>query len=408
MLGQQTPPEALEITTFDEVSNQQSSKPIPAAPDDRKSPSRGPARLVGAAWGGFKGSIASAYNVTAAVVVLALVAAVPVLNFWVLGYLLEAQGGIARGESWRHAVPGGKSLSRIASIGLGMFLSVLPLRLLSGAASDAQLISPGSTADVGLHRLLMLLSVVVTVTICMALARGGRLIEFFRPIRNFRWTIGQMRSGEFLDTAGSDIWEFVKTLKLRERFWLGLRGFVSAFSWLLIPTALFASAQSSEGAAVLVTILGGLLLIPVLAWLPLLQANFSAENRFRAGFQLGKVRQLYRKAPLASMVAVVVTLVLSLPLYLAKVVLPPQDAMWMVTLLFILGIYPAKLIAGWAYRRAQRREREAHWSWRWLGRGVMFPLLSVYVFLLLFTQGIGEHGKLVLFQHHAFLLPVPF
>jgi hypothetical protein len=30
------------------------------------------------------------------------------------------------------------------------------------------------------------------------------------------------------------------------------------------------------------------------------------------------------------------------------------------------------------------------------------------VFLLFFTQFIGQHGKGVLFEHHALLLPVPF
>jgi hypothetical protein len=30
------------------------------------------------------------------------------------------------------------------------------------------------------------------------------------------------------------------------------------------------------------------------------------------------------------------------------------------------------------------------------------------VFLLFFTPYISEHGRGVLFEHHAFLLPVPF
>ena len=38
----------------------------------------------------------------------------------------------------------------------------------------------------------------------------------------------------------------------------------------------------------------------------------------------------------------------------------------------------------------------------------MVPLLALFVFLLFFTQFIGEHGKGVLFEHHAFLLPAPF
>jgi hypothetical protein len=100
--------------------------------------------------------------------------------------------------------------------------------------------------------------------------------------------------------------------------------------------------------------------------------------------------------------------VLALPLYLLKIFLLPQDAMWFVTLVFILSIYPARLVTGWAYSRATRRPQPAHFVTRWFARLLIGPLLAVYVFLLFFTQFIGQHGKGVLFEHHAFLLPVPF
>jgi len=96
-----------------------------------------------------------------------------------------------------------------------------------------------------------------------------------------------------------------------------------------------------------------------------------------------------------------------LPMYLFKIALPPSDAMWLVTLVFIVSIYPVKVITGWAYHRAAARERRAHWSLRWLTRAGLLPLLAIYVFLVFFTQFIGEHGKGVLFEHHAFLLPWP-
>jgi hypothetical protein len=95
-------------------------------------------------------------------------------------------------------------------------------------------------------------------------------------------------------------------------------------------------------------------------------------------------------------------------MYLFKIVLPPADAMWMETLVFIVSIYPLKVITGWAYRRAISRDRRAFVALRWLTRLAMVPLLATYVFLLFFTQFIGEHGKRVLFEHHAFMLPSPF
>jgi hypothetical protein len=125
-------------------------------------------------------------------------------------------------------------------------------------------------------------------------------------------------------------------------------------------------------------------------------------------FELRKVRALYKNAPFSWTITMLVTLTLALPMYLFKIALPPSDAMWLVTIVFIVSIYPAKVVTGWAYHRAVTRERRAFWGFRLLTRLVLVPLLAMYVFLLFFTQFIGEHGKGVLFEHHAFLLPAPF
>jgi hypothetical protein len=178
--------------------------------------------------------------------------------------------------------------------------------------------------------------------------------------------------------------------------------------WLALPTALFAAAKRTAGGAIVVTLLGGGLLMLALSWVTFLQAHFAAENRFAAMFELRKVRGLYMHAPFAWLIALLVTLTLALPLYLFKVALPPRDAIWLVSIVFIVSIYPAKVVAGWAYHRAATRERPAWSGFRWLSRLVLAPLLALYVTVLFFTQFIGEHGKGVLFEHHAWLLPVPF
>ena len=183
---------------------------------------------------------------------------------------------------------------------------------------------------------------------------------------------------------------------------------MGAFVWLAVPTFLFAAADKPEGGAVLVTLLGGGLLMLVLSWLPFLQARFAAEDRLRAFFELRSVRQAFRNSPLAFLLAILGVYVLALPLYLSKIVLPPRDALVLLTPLFIVSIYPAKVLTGWAYHRGMTKPQPAWFGWRWLARLLLPALLGLYVFLLFFTQFIGAQGKWVLFQHHAFLLPVPF
>lgn len=353
-------------------------------------------------------AVRAVFGVVSLIVLLALLAAIPIVNFLVLGYLLEAEGRLARTGKLRGAVPLLSIAPRLGAIALGVWLWVLPLRLLTNAAADARLIDPAGRAVGRLDFLVRFLSVAIAAHICFALARGGSFGTFFRPIKNVRWTIRQFRRGGYFERASAEIASFVRGLRLRHHFSLGLRGFFGAFAWLFLPTALFAAATKTEGLPIFVTVLGGILLLPVFAWVPFLQARFATENRLRAMFELRAVRELFCRAPIAWLLAVIGVYLLSFPLYLLKVVLLPQDAMWFVTLVFIASIYPARLLTGWAYGRAIRKEWRAWFGLRWTARALMVPLLALYIFLLFFTQFVGTHGKGVLFEHHAFLLPSPF
>ena len=353
-------------------------------------------------------AVRAAFGLVSLIVLLALLAAIPIVNFLVLGYLLAAEGGVARGGRLRRAFPLLSIAPRLGSIVLGIWLWLLPLRILTNAAADARLIDPTSPATRRLAWIVTTLAVVIAAHLCLALARGGSIGCFLRPIKNARWALRQFRQGGYLDKAAAEIRAFVAGLRLRYHFWLGVRGFFGALLWLFVPTLLFAAANKTEGILIVATIAGGLMLVPVLAWLPFLEARFAGENRFRGLFELREVRRLFAHAPLAWLIAIVATYLLALPLYLLKAFLLPQDAMWFVTLVFILSIYPARLVTGWAYGRALRRPKRAHFVARWSARLLMGPLLAVYVFLLFFTQFVGQHGKGVLFEHHALLLPVPF
>jgi hypothetical protein len=171
---------------------------------------------------------------------------------------------------------------------------------------------------------------------------------------------------------------------------------------------LFAAANQPNGGAALISIFGGVLLSIVFAWIPFLQARYSIDGRFAAFRELKIIREMYRRAPLCWALAAIVTYALSLPLFFATIVLPPQDALWLVTPIFIISIYPARVLTGWAYYQATIRPTRAWFSLRLATGLVLMPAMMIYTFILFFTQFIGSSGKLVLFQHHALLLPRPF
>lgn len=349
------------------------------------------------------------FGMASLILLLALTAAIPIVNFLALGYLLEAEGRLARTGRLRFMFPLLDLAPRLGSIALGVWLWLWPLRILSNVVTDAAIINPGGANVESLRALRAVAATAVFIHLCLALARGGGFWCFFRPIKNVRWLIQRVRDHDYWETAERGVREFVSGLRLGHHFWLGLRGFVGAAIWLWPPTILLAALRNSEnGGQVLFTLVGGVLMLLVFAWVPFLQARFAAENRFRAMFELGAVRELFRKAPIAWLISILFIYVLALPLYLFKIASPPQDAMWGVTIVFIVSIYPARILTGWAYHRAWVKPKRAWFGFRWLSRLLMIPLLGMYVFLLFFTQYISEHGRAVLFEHHAFLLPVPF
>lgn len=355
--------------------------------------------------------IKTGFSLVSLLLVLAVLAAIPLVNFYVLGYFLNVEARIARSGRWREAFPFLKHATRLVTIVAGVWLSLLPLRFLAGLVADARLIDPGSPQTRGLHLVLNVAWFVITVHLLLALARGGSFVCFLRPFKNFFWLRRQLADGGYWSRADEQIRQFVSELQPRQHFWLGLRGFCAVLAWLVLPTALFAAANGSEEGQGLLVIIGGVLLTVVLSWAPFLQAHLAVENRFGAAFQLREVRNLYRHAPLVWSLSLVVLYLLSLPLYLFKAILLPLDAMWPVTLIFVATILPTRVLLGWAYYWAARkrdRDRKSHWTVRWLCGGALLALLGFYVFLLYFTQFLGEQGKLVLFHHHSLLLPAPF
>lgn len=365
-------------------------------------PWRNPLRF--AAW-----AIETGFGLASLFLFLSVLAAIPLLNFLALGYLLEAEGRVARTGKLRYCLPLLPLASRLGSIAVGVALWLIPVRWMSDAAVDAAIIAPGSKIAWIWQMGALAVSTAVSLHLIFALSRGGGFGCFFRPLKNALWLRRQFREGDYWLTANAAVRDFFKALQIPSHFLLGLKGFAAAFIWLAIPTALFAVLQDpSQPGQVILTLLGGALLIPVLAWTPFLQARLASERRFSAGFELRAVREAFRRTPISFQLSIVLLYALSLPLYLFKVAALPRDAIWLETPIFIASIYPARILIGWAYGRAVRKTTRSWILLQWTMRLLLAPLLAFYVFLLFFTPSIGAYGRRVLFEHHALLLPAPF
>jgi hypothetical protein len=338
---------------------------------------------------------------------LAVLAALPVLQFLSLGYLLEASARVGRTGRLRNGFPGVRMAARIGGIVLASWLFLLPVRVLADFAHDARIIDAHGTAAAGWRIGLYAGMALVVLHITFACARGGKLRYFLWPF-NFVWVLIDVIRGGYYTKARDAVWNFTLSLRLPYLFWLGLRGFGAAFAWLVIPVSLLALGHSKAAVAPLVGFLGAVLLGLVLIYLPFLQLRMAVTNTFAQGFNVLAVRRDFRKAPWAFAFAFVVTLLFALPLFLFKIEVVPREAAWLPGLVFIAFIFPARLLTGWAMGRAGRRRTPRHWFVRWTGRLPFVPAAAFYVLIVFFTQYTSWNGVWSLYEQHAFLVPVPF
>jgi hypothetical protein len=367
------------------------------------------------------------FGVATLILGLAVLAALPLLGFLSLGYLLEAGGRIARTDperqrllyarkrNWlvrrllagwlllRESFIGVRKAARVGGMVVGVGLMMLPLQLLSSLYVSAQIIAPDGPAARGWKVVLIAVTLLMGMHIAMALARGGRLRYFFWPF-NIIWLVRRIARGGYFAAARDGVWDFVVSLRLPYYWWLGFRGFVGGLIWLVIPVSLLAAGRHNP----LFGFVGGVWLALVLLGLPFLQMRFAAERRFRACFELGAVLSRFGRAPWAFAFALFVTLLFSLPLYLLKIEMVPREAAWLPCLFFIVFIWPTRLLSGWAYARGGRRETPRNWFFAATGLLAMLPSAAFYVLLVLLTQYTSWEGVGSLYEQHAFLLPVPF
>lgn len=344
------------------------------------------------------------FGLLAIVIGLAILAAMPLAQFLTLGYLLESSGRVARTGRITSGFVGVRKAARVGSLVAGVWLLMLPLRWASSMWEASYLIDPGSKQTADWKIAVIALGIVLGIHGIAACYRGGRVRHFLIPVVSPRKLWRRLRSPGIYRDARDAVWNFVVGLHLPHYFWLGLRCFIGGLAWLFIPVLLFGRGQYSSVAGWIGAILLGFLVL----LLPMLEAHFAAKNRFAALFQFRQMRDIYARAPLAWWLAITVTLLSAVPLYILKIEIIPREAAWLPSVLFVVFIWPARLLAGWAYSRSERRVEPRMRLSRILGRIGMVPVAAFYVLILFVTQYTAWNGALSLYEQHAFLVPVPF
>ena len=89
------------------------------------------------------------FGVVSLLVGLSTLAALPLLQFLTLGYLLESSARVARSGRLRDGFVGVHRAARIGGLAMGIWLATLPAWLVGSLARSADLIDPGSPAARG-------------------------------------------------------------------------------------------------------------------------------------------------------------------------------------------------------------------------------------------------------------------
>ena len=368
------------------------------------------------------------FGLASLIAALAVLATIPILNLLSLGYLLEVCGRVGQSKRIRDGFIGIEKAAVAGSIIAGTWLMILPLRFLSSLARDAYLIDPTSPRPRLIGTILTILTVLMVLHILTAWSAGGKLRHFFWPFALPRMIWHALRRkrrlvdsvpplrfaadvwrGDWYPRARDALWDYLVSLRLPYYFWLGARGFAATMMVLLPPTLLMIGAtELPRIPAILSGIIGVPLLAVVLLYLPFLQTRFAIENRFGAMFELWKVRQLFRRAPIAYWLALLVTLLFALPLYLLKIEFIPEEIAWLPSVVFVVFIWPARIMTGWAYGRSRFHEQPRFWLFRWSARLLGLPVVGIFVLVVFLSRYLSWYGVWSLFEQHAFLVPAPF
>jgi hypothetical protein len=354
--------------------------------------------------------IARSIDLFSLLVLIAIVAAIPIVQFISLGYLLVAGGRLADRRPWRQCLPGMRLAGKVGVFALWAGLLSLPAMLVADLAHSAQLLEPNSGTSARWRIGACLLTAAWLGHVGWAAMRGGRWWHFLWPAPlTFIKTIWRPAAW---NRASDQLYDLVAGLQLPRLWWLGARATVGALLWLVIPVSLMIIGQRAHTPiAPLLGLVGAMLMAWVMFYLPFFQLLFAQSGSMSSFLAIGRVRQNYSFAPWAHSLALVLLSTLAIPLYLLRIEATPSELTWLPSLVFALLMLPTKLILGWAVGYSQGRQaallkRRAWWS-RLPAKLVGFAAVAFYVGALYVAQLIAAQGAYVMYFQHAFLVPNP-
>jgi len=361
---------------------------------------------------GFVRFLRNGFDFASLVGLLAVCAAVPIVQLVTLGYLLSVAGRIASGSTVREALSGLRQAGKIGLAVVALFILSIPTQVLANWEAVSAIVEPGRPVTDWLRRGAIATSLLAMAYLSWAWIRGGRLVHYLwpQPLRFLRsgWRPSTWRDGP------DRFWEFTSTLELPRLFWLGLRGALATLVWLAPAMVIILANRNGEtGLAGLVGAIALMALGIVMMYLPMLQVNFATENRVRGMYRVRQARDDFRRAPWAWFAAMVIGLLFApIPLYLLKIEAIPQEVVWLPCLVFVALMLPARIVQGLAIRRARSKPEIPKGKWaalsRWMVRLMMPAVVGIYLIFVYVSQYTSWNGLETWIQQHAILVPFPF
>lgn len=366
----------------------------------------GPFRIAGLCW-----------RVASVLILLAVAAAVPVLQFASLGYLLFTAARIADGKPWSSCLPGTRTAGRITTCAALSALCWMPVWLVTDLSYSAQLLQPGSASALAWRIGAFAISAAWLVHIAWAAARGGRWWHFVWPAP-IRFLTSAWRPSTWRRLSDAMV-ATLAALQLPRLWWLGFRAAAGALLWTCVPVSMMIIGQRAEGGGgiVLVGLLGAITMTLIMLYVPFLQIQLARQDKFSAMFDVRQVRRRFLWAPLAHAASLSLLCLLCLPLYLLRIEATPAELQWAPCLVFVLFMLPAKWLLGAGIAYAERRRQQAShsgsptairsWLLRWPARVLALASVLIYVGGLYVAQLVAGQGVWVMYFQHALLVPAP-